>query len=237
MNSDMSDKPTPLRARIASYVGPRVLAPNTRAALEGLGYEFVPVVTRGRFDAAGWPASIRLVDELHFDKLPSLDIDPTTPIILVTGTSRRKITDPRIVGCVERPGRLADIFPILQSALERIPRRAARVPTQLSARCIRNDHRWVGNIVSLSEGGCLFRTDAPGFEGETMNLQLALPQAGIIASRAQCCHRGEGEMGLTFRELDARARSTIDHFVTRRLASMARPISARHEKNTAAASR
>jgi hypothetical protein len=233
----MHKRSSSVRARIASYIGPRALAPNTRAALQGLGYEIVPVVTQGRFSGTGGAPSIRLADEMHFDKLPSLEDDATTPIILLTGTRPRTLIDPRIVGRVERPGRLADIFPLLQEAFETLPRKTARVSTQLSARCIRNDHRWIGNIVSLSEGGCLFKTDAPGLQGETMNLQLSLPQTGIVASRAVCCHRGEGEMGLTFSDLEFETRSAIDAFVTRRLASLPRPAPPTASPGTSPASR
>ena len=196
------------------------------AALEGLGYEVVSAITQGRLSDAHWSPSIRLVDEAHYAKLPTIAKDPTTPIILIVGPRPRDIADNRIVGRARRPGRLADLYPILQESLETIPRRTARVATQLSARCIRNDHRWVGNIVSLSEGGCLFRSDAPCNEGETLNLQLALPHTGIVTSRAECRHRHEGELGLTFRGATREIRGAIDHFVTSRLAGLSRTTAA-----------
>ena len=114
MSRGMSGKSTPVRGRIASYVGPRLLASHTRAALEGLGYDVIPAITRGRLADAGWSPSIRLVDEAHYAKLPSIEQDPRTPIILIVGPRPRDIGDRRIVGRVSRPGRLSEIFPILQ---------------------------------------------------------------------------------------------------------------------------
>ncbi len=40
--------------RIASYVPPQAYAPRVRAALEGLGYQIIPVATRGRFEDDSW---------------------------------------------------------------------------------------------------------------------------------------------------------------------------------------
>jgi hypothetical protein len=162
---------TPERGCIASYVGPHALAPHTRAALEGLGYSVVPAFSMGRFEDTSWTPVIRLVDERHLPKIPAVDDDPNTPIIVLTGTRPKEIQDERVAGHVSRPAQFSDIYRILQQSLEATPRGSPRVETLLAARCSRADHRWVGNIVSLSEGGCLFRSAEPVKAGDSMNLE------------------------------------------------------------------
>jgi len=208
------------RRTIASYVGPRSLAPQTRAALRGLGYELVPAFTMGRFDDASWHPALRLVDERQIERIPSRDVDPDTPVILLSGVRHAETDDPRVLGQIQRPAELADLYPLIQRALERTPRQAPRAPTLLSGRCIRSDRRWVGSVLSLSEGGCLFKTSQPIDAGEAMNLQFALPQNGILSARAVCVYRREGAMGLAFSDTPAEIRRRISSFVTRRLATL-----------------
>ncbi|HEM47079.1 MAG TPA: hypothetical protein ENO23_08545, partial [Alphaproteobacteria bacterium] len=88
------------RAVIASYVEPRTFASGTRVALHGLGYSLVPAFSMGRFDDASWRPALRLVDERHFDRIPDVEQDPRTPVVLVTGARPRRIDDPRVAGSV-----------------------------------------------------------------------------------------------------------------------------------------
>jgi len=216
----MHRKNSPERACIASYVGPRAFAPQTRAALEGLGYSVVPAFSMGRFDDASWQPALRIVDERQYQMVPSFEDDPSTPLILLTGTRRVEVDDERVAGRAPRPARLSDLYPIIQSALEPTPRQSPRVPTQLSARGIRRDHRWVGHVVSLSEGGCLLRSSEPLDAGATMNLQFALPRSGILTTRATCVHGGDDVSGLVFRDPPPEVRDRIAGFVTQRLATL-----------------
>lgn len=204
---------------VASYVGARTFAPHSRAALEGLGYSIVSATTRGGLDDTSWPADLRLVDERHLDRIPALDADPETPIVLVVGRPPRTTDDPRVVGSVTRPAALNDVYRAFQEALERYPRRAPRIPTQLAARCLRSDHRSLGAVLTLSEYGCLFRSSEPITKGTRMNLQFALPRAGVITTRAECVNLDGLEAGLAFSEPTAHAREIIAGFVTDRLAS------------------
>lgn len=215
----MREKNRPKRTRIASYVGPRAFARQTDASLAGLGYFVVPAFAMGRFDDISWLPSLRLVDERHYERIPSFESDPKTPVILLTGARPKEIEDPRIVGRVPRPAELAELYPLIQRALEPTPRSAARVETRLSARCIRADRRHVGSVTSLSERGCLFRSHRPIDSGSGMNLQLALPGSGIISMRAVCVRRHDGAAGLVFANPSLNARRSIGGFVNGLLAT------------------
>jgi len=209
------------RGTIASYVGPRAFAPGTRAALEGLGYRVVPAFAMGRFDDPSWKPSLRLVDERQYEKIPTPGQDPETPLIVMTGVRPLAIKDNRIIGRVRRPAELRQLYSLIQSGLETTPRAVPRVATQLAARCIRRDQRSVGNVISLSEGGCLFRTREAIEHGAQLNLQFALPHRGILSTRAQCIHQSGGGAGLRFTEAAVDVREHIAEFVAQRLATAA----------------
>jgi hypothetical protein len=211
---------TPERGCIASYVGPHALAPHTRAALEGLGYSVVQAFSMGRFEDTSWMPVIRMVDERHLLKVPAADDDPNTPIIVLTGTRPKEIHDDRVAGHVSRPAQLSDIYRILQQSLEATPRGSPRVETLLSARCSRADHRWVGNVVSLSEGGCLFRSAERVEVGESMNLEFSLPKDGVVCTRAVAVYELCGEVGMVFANPNPTTRQSIRDFVVRRLATL-----------------
>jgi hypothetical protein len=131
----MRQATTQIQRRIASYVPPRAYAPRVRAALEGLGYQIIPVATRGRFEDDSWEPDLRIVDERHIDRIPVEDYLPRTPVLLLTGEARETWRDRRVVGSVIRPAMLKDLYPILQRALEDTPREAARAPAELPGRC------------------------------------------------------------------------------------------------------
>jgi hypothetical protein len=208
------------RSSIASYVEPRTFASGTRAALQGLGYSLVPAFSMGRFDDASWRPTLRLVDERHYDRIPGIEQDPDTPVVLVTGARPRRIEDPRVAGSVRRPLDLESLYPVLQRALERTPRAAPRVSTRLSARAMREDRRWVGSLTSLSTGGCFFRSRRPTPLGARLCVQFALPRGGIVTARAVCIHVGDEGIGLAFTDTSPEARRDIGGFVNNRLATV-----------------
>jgi hypothetical protein len=96
------------------------------------------------------------------------------------------------------------------------------VGTRLSARCIRGDQRSIGAVLSLSEGGCLLRSGESLARGATLRLQLALPDLGLISTRAECRYAREGDAGLAFADSAGHVRRTISHFVTEKLAAAER---------------
>lgn len=207
------------RKTIASYVGPRAFAPGTRPALEGLGYALAPANASCRAEDARSRPLARLVDERHVDRIPSVDDDPDTPVVLVTGSRGHRIDDDRIVARIRRPIDVQSLYPVLQRVLERTPRATPRVDTQLAARGMRGDHRWVGNVTSLSVGGCYFRSRERPPVGATISVQLALPRGGIVTARAVCARVRDDGAGLAFTESSEEARREIDAFVSQRLAA------------------
>lgn len=112
---------------------------------------------------------------------------------------------------------------MIQRALEETPRRSPRVPTKLSARCIRIDRRSIGAVLSLSEGGCLLRTRDELRRGAQVDLQIALPHYGMISTRAECRYSSRGNIGLAFTDPAPDTRQTISNYVTLELAASGGP--------------
>ena len=204
---------------IASYASPQAFAPRTRAALAGLGYRMIAASTRGRFDDDSWRPSLRIVDDRHLDKLPEENYLPRTPVIVLRGSRPRHWRDPRVVGEAARPAGLADLYPLIQQALEEHPRRAPRTATQIPARCTHADRRWMGAILSLSVDGCLFQTFSEMSPGLECNLLFPLPRGRMISTRTRVEHRYDQGVGLSFLNAPEAARGAIAEFVTDRLAT------------------
>jgi hypothetical protein len=204
---------------IASYASPQAFAPRTRAALAGLGYRLIAASTRGRFDDDSWHPSLRIVDDRHLDKLPEENYLPRTPVIVLRGSRPRNWRDPRVVGEAARPAGLADLYPLIQQALEEHPRRAPRTATQIPARCTRADRRWMGVILSLSVDGCLFQTHSEMSLGLDFNLLFPLPRGRMISTRARVEHCYGDGVGMSFLSSPEAAHEAITEFVTERLAT------------------
>ena len=204
---------------VASYVPSHAYESRARAALAGLGYRIIPASTMGRFDDDSWKPDLRIVDERHFDRLPAENYLPRTPIIVLTGTSRRTWRDARVVGQVERPASLTAIYPLIQTALEDHPRGSARAMTQLPARCTRVDRRWMGAIVSLSTSGCLFETRSEMQPGLELNMLFPLPRDRMVYTRARVLHRVGNSVGMQFSDPPEASQQAIGEFVTERLAA------------------
>jgi hypothetical protein len=210
--------PAPRRI-LASHVPSRALAPRTRAALEGLGYRVVAAVTRGPWTDASWHPDARLVDERHLGRLAAPEADPV-PIVLLRGGLPLPCPDPRVVGGVPVPAEIGALYPLLQTALEATPRRSPRAPARLLARCSQDDRRWSGEVVALSETGCLLRSDAgPGARAE-LNVHFPLPLGRQVSTRAEVVARFRGAFGLCFRGPEPDARRAIADYVERRLAGL-----------------
>ncbi len=205
---------------LASYVAPQAYAPRVRAALESLGYEIIPVATRGRFEDDSWEPDLRIVDERHINRIPTEDYLPRTPVLLLTGAARATCRDRRVVGSVTRPALLRDLYPILQRTLEDTPRVAARAPTELPGRCTQSDRRWMGAVVSLSEKGCLFRTSQSLTTDQRLNLLFPLPRGQMITARARVIGQRGPSVGLVFDDMALPVREAVAHYVEERLAAL-----------------
>jgi hypothetical protein len=208
----------PARKTIASYVSSHAFAPRARGVLEGLGYRIVPVTTQGRFSDDRWEPDLRIVDERHLEKLPDENYLPRTPVIVLTGSRPKPIRDARVVGCVARPAGVEALYPLIQQALEKTPRRSARVVTLLPARCTRADRRWVGAVLSLSREGCLFRTQEAMPPGLELNLTFPLPLGRMISTRARVLRQYGDQVGLEFTAPPAQSALAIADYVESRLA-------------------
>jgi hypothetical protein len=207
--------------RIASYVPPQAYGPRVRAALEGLGYQIIPVATRGRFEDDSWEPHLRIVDERHINRIPAEDYLPRTPVLLLTGRTQAATSqDRRVVGIVPRPALLTDLYPILQRTLEDTPRIAARAPTELPGRCTHSDRRWMGAVVSLSERGCLFRTSESLEIDQRLNLLFPLPMGQMVTARARVIGQQGPSVGLVFDHMAPPIRQAVAQYVEGRLATL-----------------
>ena len=215
----MAEETSGWQRMIASYVAPQAYAPRTRAALEGIGYRIIPVTTRGRFTDDSWEPDLRIVDERHIDRVPPEDYLPRTPIVLVTGEARLRISDCRVVGTIPRPARLESVYPILQHALETHPRQTPRATTQLPGRCTYDNHRSMGAVICLSESGCLFRTREPVATDQPITLVFSLPLSTMISTRARVIDRRGECVALAFDSVGPPDREAVAQYVEQRLAT------------------
>lgn len=208
------------RRTIACYTSPRSFEARTRPALRGLGYNLVPATLQGRFDDASWRPDMRIIEEPHLGRLPSGSSDPDTPIVIVAGPRATQVDDPRVVGRLQRPVSLVPLFRLIQRTLESHPRRVPRAPTQLPARCVAADQRWTAAVMSLSERGCLLKTGREISVGERLNVQFAVPTAGLVSARARCVSDHGDAVGLAFSPPAEETVRVISEFVSQRLATL-----------------
>lgn len=214
--SAASDTGVAFDRRIGLRLTPRSLAPRVLPALEALGYSLHEAKEEQDEDFV--EPSAWLVDETRMGEMPSLQDAPELRLLLFSAPKLRQPDDPRIVTNIPRPGRLSSIYSALQSVLEGVPRKTPRIPTQLSARCIRKDRREAGAVLSLSEGGCLLRTAQRIRRGTRVSLQFALPDYGLVSTRAECRYEQRGDSGMEFFDPPADVRHSIAHYVTMQLA-------------------
>jgi hypothetical protein len=73
-------------------------------------------------------------------------------------------------------------------------------------------------VLSLSEGGCLLRTNEILKKGAKLDLQFALPEYGLVSTAAECRYVRRGDAGIEFKSPAPDIRQSIAYFVTRQLA-------------------
>jgi hypothetical protein len=204
------------RGVIASDVPLEALEPNASRALRSLGYEMVPA--GASFGTADQPIQpdLRIVDEESFGRIASEE-GASPPLILLTRQPAPPPANRRVIASLTRPASFQELYVAIQEALEPTPRRHPRITTALPARCTHDDRTCAGAVISLSEGGCLFRS--PGglsWECET-NLQFPLPRPGLISTRARSVHQRENDLGFAFQGLLSDSRFAISQYVMNRL--------------------
>jgi hypothetical protein len=156
------------------------------------------------------------VDEASLGEIAAEEEAPV-PVIALTRRPTPLPADRRVIASLMRPARFQDLYPAVQKALERTPRSHPRITTTLPARCAYEERASTGVVVSLSEGGCLFRSaDEPPGEPET-SLQFSLPRPGLISTRARHVSRREDGLGLAFQDLTSEFRLAISQYVMDRL--------------------
>ena len=194
------------------------LDPGVTIALEALGYEIVPVSARqpGRPD-------LRIVDEASLAQIPRNDGAGGVPIILLRSARSAAPLDPRIVASLAPQASLGALYDALQHALERTPRSSPRVSCGLSGRCWHDTDFWTGNVLSLSEAGCLFRGSRAFPADLGVTVLFSLPSDEVVSGEARPTRRIGEEVGLEFVTLDRESHAAIARYVMERLTAAPAP--------------
>jgi hypothetical protein len=213
----MSASESPSRI-ILAHAGREAFSEMSRSILSKLGYVIVPPED---FDACAESLGrdcpdLLIVDERSIAEVPD-DAYSTVPIIVLTGSHGISGADPRIVGAVQRPAGMHELYRVIQEVLEDTPRSAPRLPVHLRAHCSRDGHEWTGTLLSLSEGGCLLRSTAPENLGVTFTLRFSLPRTGPLVLDAEVTYQLVPDLGLTFQSTSPTDRESITNFIQRSL--------------------
>jgi len=212
----MTLRPTPRRS-IATCARAEAFAPRTLSILTKLGYQITSVEEiEARDDHVH--TDLWIVDERRIGEVPDSEDEVAVPIIVLTGRHGVTGADSRVVGAVQRPAGLHELFRLLQQVFEEHPRSTPRVPVHLRAHCRRQERAWPGAMLSLSENGCLLRTPEPLPLGTQVNLSFALPRSGRIELWAETAYQLLPDMGLVFSALAPGDRDAIQRYVVEALA-------------------
>jgi hypothetical protein len=211
--------------RTILYHAPReAMGPMTDVILGRLGYQILRPGTLAQLQETtpGLRPELRLVDERRLDEVPGLDEDDPDgkiPIVLLTGKMGAREDDPRVVGAVKRPAGMHDLYRLMQQVFEDKPRSTPRVQACLPAHCESRGVSWNGQVISLSENGCLIRSPEPIQLGQILQLELQLPKGEWIALQAEAAYQLLPDTGLVFNALNPNCRKTLEQFVTEAILS------------------
>jgi hypothetical protein len=219
----MDSRPLPIR-RLVAYARPECFADNTCAILDRLGCK---ILTPKEFeqdacdrDAPSAAPDLYLVEPDRIAELP--DPAPGRPgVVLLTKGGMNRVEDARIVGSVRSPVGVHDLYRLLQQLLEEHPRSTPRLETTLRATCREGGREWSARVVSLSENGCLLRSDETVALGAALRLAFEMPSVGRVHVRAEAAYQIKSELGLVFSSTSADIRNAISGFVTRSLLAAA----------------
>jgi hypothetical protein len=199
---------------ILAHAGREAFSDMSRSILSRLGYV---IVRPEEFDACAeslgrdYP-DLRVVDERSIAEIPD-DAYSTVPIIVLTGSHGVSGADPRIVGAIQRPAGMHELYRVIQEVFEDTPRSTPRLPVHLKAHCSRDGREWTGAVLSLSEGGCLLRSTAPQNLGARFTLRFSLPRSGPLVLDAEVIYQLVPDFGLTFHSTSPADRESITHFI------------------------
>ncbi len=178
-------------------------------ALERLGYR---IATAGSSTDPIRDANLRIVDEERL-----AEISGNEPILVLRARPSPGSTDRRVVEAVVRPATLVDLYAALQRALETTPRLAPRIVTRLPARCWQDGRSWSGDVVSLSETGCLLGTRRQLEGSSGFELAFHLPSGDTVSTPVRAVRRSGLNTGFAFEGLSKRPRVAIAQYVIGRL--------------------
>ncbi|MBW2287499.1 MAG: PilZ domain-containing protein [Deltaproteobacteria bacterium] len=203
---------------ILAHAGREAFSDMSRSILSRLGYL---IVRPEEFDDCAESLGrdrpdLRIVDERSIAEIPD-DAYSTVPIIVLTGSHGVSGADPRIVGAIQRPAGMHELYRVIQEVLEDAPRSTPRLPVHLKAHCSRDGCDWTGAVLSLSEGGCLLRSTAPQNLGVTFTLRFSLPRTGPLVLDAEVTYQLVPDLGLTFQSTSPTDRESITNFIQRSL--------------------
>jgi hypothetical protein len=204
------------RGTIASDLPAEALEPQAWRAIRSLGYEIVPArVPYGRADQPIQP-DLWLVDEEGLRQIADEE-GAAAPIILLTRQPAPPPADQRVIASLTRGAPFQELYAAIQEAIERTPRRHPRITTALAARCAYQDLTFTGLVISLSEGGCLFRGPEDLPRERQTQLQFPLPHPGLISTQARQVNRRGDDFGFAFQDLSSLSRVAISQYVMEQL--------------------
>jgi len=202
------------RRWIVSLARENAYVPMARPILSRLGYTIVPLddwVEDPKLLAHR--PELALVDERRIDDLPQDADFARLPLVLLTGRGGVRSSDPRVIGGIPMPAGLHELYRVLQQALEEKPRSCLRVPTSITVRISQKDHAWEASLRSLSENGCLVRSDEPLAMDTPLRISFDLPRLGRVETDAEPTYQLLPDTGLVFQRTTPGHRRSIQIFV------------------------
>ncbi len=208
------------RKLLISLARPTAYVPLARAILARMGFAIVPLEEwREHPGLQRKQPALLIVDERMLGDIPTGSEFDRTPIILLTGKQGVTSADRRILGAVQQPAGLHELYRLIQLAVEGTPRGSVRIPTNLPVRVREQGREFRGSLLSLSENGCLLRTTEPIGLGSRLEVSFELPRVGRLDLEAESSYQLLPDMGLVFERTPAQSRKAILEYVSEQLAA------------------
>ena len=198
------------RRRLVAYAPRSAFAPWSLRILGKLGYE---IELHEESEDAGEAPDLWIADERRLESVPADPPGRSVPLVLLTGRTGASGSDARVAAAVKKPAGLHDLYRVFQELGEDTPRAALRAPAGLRARCRQQGREWEACVTSLSESGCLLRSDEPLALGSHLAIEFPLPKVGPVATDAEAAYQLPPDFGLVFHATSAQAREAINQFV------------------------